>query len=39
LRFDTLNTVTEEMLLSGAWNPEQVEPKPADKLAVIHVKK
>ena len=39
LRFDTLNTITEEMLRSGAWNPNQVEPKPADKVAVIHVKK
>ena len=39
LRFDTLNTITEDMLRSGAWNPNQVEPKPADKVAVIHVNK
>lgn len=39
LRFDTLNTITEEMLRSGAWNPNQVEPKPDDKAAIIHVKK
>lgn len=39
LRFDTLNTVAEEMLRSGAWNPEQIEPKPVDEMAVIHVKK
>ena len=39
LRFDTLNTITEEMLRSGAWNPNQVEPKSADELAIIHVNK
>ncbi len=39
LRFDTLNTITEEMLRSGAWNPNQVEPKPADVVATIHVKR
>lgn len=39
LRFDTLNTITEAMLRSGTWNPEQVEPKPEDRQAVIHVRK
>jgi phosphosulfolactate synthase len=30
LRFDTLHTVTDELVRSGAWDPKVVEPKPGE---------
>jgi phosphosulfolactate synthase len=36
LRFDTLHHVTEEMVRSGAWNPEAVEPKRGEAIMNFH---
>jgi phosphosulfolactate synthase len=36
LRFDTLHTVTDEMVRSGAWNPAAVEPKPGEAIVSFH---
>jgi phosphosulfolactate synthase len=37
LRFDTLRTISEQMLRSGAWHPDQVEPAAGE--TIVHVRK
>ncbi|MGH9894217.1 MAG: phosphosulfolactate synthase, partial [bacterium] len=37
LRFETLQSVTEELLRSGAWDPQTVEPEPADSPTSAYV--
>ncbi|MGR9106265.1 MAG: phosphosulfolactate synthase [Gammaproteobacteria bacterium] len=39
LRFDTLHSVTDEMVRSGAWNPSEVEPKREEVTVKAHVLK
>jgi phosphosulfolactate synthase len=39
LRFDTLRWVTEELVRSGAWDPEAVEPKRAEAPINFHADK
>ncbi|HWP01635.1 MAG TPA: phosphosulfolactate synthase [Methylococcus sp.] len=36
LRFDTLHRVTDEMVRSGVWDPEAVEPKRGEKTISFH---
>jgi phosphosulfolactate synthase len=36
LRFDTLHRVTDEMVRSGAWNPEAVEPRHGEATINFH---
>ncbi len=37
LRFDTMRTVTDEMVRSGTWNPSEVEPKRTEAPIKFHV--
>jgi phosphosulfolactate synthase len=39
LRFDTMRTVTDEMVQSGAWDPEKVEPTRGEAPIGIHAVK
>jgi phosphosulfolactate synthase len=38
LRFDTMRPVTEELVRSGAWDPDEVEPKNAHAPEIQHAK-
>lgn len=39
LRFDTLHWVTEELLRSGAWDPEQPEPRQTESRVNLNVRR